>query len=104
MKLFTCPGCGLRLHFENVVCTRCGVTLGFIPEETLLTAFEAAGDGAWTRTADGRRYRTCANSLEHQVCNWMVAQENEIFCVACCLNRTIPDLSQSKSRALWHRL
>lgn len=104
MKLFTCPGCGLRLHFENVVCTRCGVTLGFVPEETLLTAFEAAGDGAWTRAGDGRRYRTCANSTEHQVCNWMVAEENETFCVACRLNRTIPDLSQSKSRALWHRL
>ena len=64
----------------------------------------ALNDSLSFRTADGRRYRTCANSLEHQVCNWMVAQENEIFCVACCLNRTIPDLSQSKSRALWHRL
>ncbi len=105
MRLFTCPGCENLVYFENVACVRCGVTLGFMPEEQVMAAFAAAGDGAWTRVGEDRRYRMCANYAEHAVCNWMVgADDPEPLCVACRLNRTIPDLSVAANKPLWRTL
>ena len=47
----------------------------------------------------------CQNYSEAQVCNWMVPADNrEAMCIACRLNRTIPDLSQPYHRACWSRL
>jgi len=105
MKLFTCAGCGNLVYFENVACTRCGALLGFVPEELTMGAFEAAGDGTWTRMGDGRGYRTCANYAEHAACNWMLAAgEPESLCTACRLNRTIPDLGIEHNHELWQAL
>jgi hypothetical protein len=103
VKLFTCSGCGNLVYFENVSCTRCGATLGFVPEETTMAAFEAAGPRAWKRTGGDRLYRMCENYAEHAVCNWTVpAEGDEAFCAACRLNRTIPDLGVAGNRPLWH--
>ncbi|HRP95008.1 MAG TPA: putative zinc-binding peptidase [Rhodocyclaceae bacterium] len=105
MRLFYCSGCGQRLYFENVVCTRCGAALGFLPGTLRLAALEAAEDGAWRAQDDGRRYRKCANYADHAVCNWMVAADgDEAFCAACRLNRTIPDLGVEGNRELWQTL
>ena len=51
MKLFTCSGCGQLVYFENVACTRCGATLGFVAEETTMDAF-TAGEGGVVLTDD----------------------------------------------------
>lgn len=105
MRLFTCSGCGHRLYFENVACTRCGATLGFVPDSLRLEALEATGDGTWRTHHDPRRYRLCANYADHAVCNWMVgADGDEDFCRACRLDRTIPDLGVERNRALWQTL
>ena len=55
MHVFTCQNCGQLLHFENVVCMRCGMTLGFLPPALTLSALDLAPSGDhWTR-AGGRR-------------------------------------------------
>lgn len=105
MKLFTCSRCDNLVYFENAACLRCGAMLGFVPHDISLAAFEAAGDGIWKRVGDDRHYRMCANYADHAVCNWMVeADSDETFCVACRLNRTIPDLSVAANKPLWQTL
>jgi hypothetical protein len=105
MKLYDCACCGNLLYFENVACTRCGAVLGFVPEDTALTAFEPGAPGEWLRLGNGRRYRMCTNYVVHAVCNWMVeAGQGDAFCVACRLNHTIPDLRVAGNLTRWHTL
>jgi len=101
MKLFECQNCGKPLYFENTKCESCGLRLGYLPKQEVVTALEAA-DGVWSAlAAQGERYRFCANA-EHDVCNWLVpAEDNEIFCAACRHNRTIPDLTDPENLVHW---
>ncbi|GAA0880082.1 putative zinc-binding peptidase [Algoriphagus jejuensis] len=49
-------------------------------------------------------YRYCKNH-EFSVCNWLIpAAHDEEFCVACALNRTIPDLSDQENFKKWQKL
>src|SRR5262245_52576706 len=69
MKLFECQNCGQPLYFENTKCESCGLRLGYLPKQEVITALEAA-DGVWSAlAAQGEHYRFCANA-EHDVCNW----------------------------------
>lgn len=108
MKLFTCSACNHTVYFHNVACTQCGASLGFVPEVLQLMAFDRSDDGLWhplDADRDQSAYRPCANYVEHSACNWMVAADaNNRLCVACDLNRTIPDLSIARNRLLWQRL
>lgn len=110
MELFTCGACGQTVYFHNVQCVRCGRRLGFSPDRMALRAFEPA-DGHWVPMAAGEAagedepYDLCANYHEHDACNWMVpAGSKHSLCLACRLNRTIPDLSIARNRTLWLRL
>jgi hypothetical protein len=106
MRLYDCASCGNLLYFENVSCVRCGAVLGFLTDRMALVALQEADDGLWRPVGGGeRRYRMCANYVEHGVCNWTVeANSGEPFCVACRLNRTIPDLGVAEHKPLWARL
>ncbi|HRQ56786.1 MAG TPA: putative zinc-binding peptidase [Azoarcus taiwanensis] len=105
MRLFSCGHCGQRLYFENVSCTRCGASLGFLPSELTLVSLDATGDGLWRPHGRETTYRMCANYEQHAVCNWMVrADDSHAFCEACRLNRTIPDLSVCGNLDLWRAL
>ena len=71
MKLFECQNCGQPLYFENTKCESCGLRLGYLPHQEVVTALEEA-DGGWRALAgEGELYRFCANA-EHDVCNWLV--------------------------------
>ncbi len=103
MRIFTCQNCGQLLHFENTVCMRCGMALGFLPEQLVLSALTAEGD-AVTAMADGGHWRLCHNAGQ-ALCNWLVpADGNSTFCPACALNHTIPDLSQPGNPERWQAL
>lgn len=73
-----------------------------------VSALEAAGNNRWRvlgENAGTGFYRMCANYAEENVCNWMVAEQDQVpFCSACGLNDTIPDLSDGANRTLWYRL
>lgn len=105
MKLFRCSACQTPAYFDNTACTACGTALGFAPEAMAMGAIDEAGTARVQTQGDERRYGRCANYRHEGVCNWLVAQEDGAdFCLACRLNRTIPDLSVPGNRVLWERL
>ena len=104
MQLFECRNCGQTLHFENTVCGRCGLRLGFAaPRRELLSLREDGGIWRDVRDPD-RAWRFCANAA-HEACNWVVpAGGREAFCEACRHNRTIPDLTVPGNLDRWRRV
>jgi hypothetical protein len=105
MRLFACQSCSQMVYFENVSCTRCEAVLGFAPDALLINALTAGDDGIWQPIGGGRRYRHCANRLQYDVSNWLVpADDPEPYCIACRLDRTIPDLGVEGNSVLWRRL
>jgi hypothetical protein len=90
MKLFACPVCGNRLYFENAQCLACRTAVAFAPEETRFVAI--GGDAPRCRNAD-----ECD-------CNWTGALRHDGYCLACALNRTIPDLAVYGNRDRWARI
>jgi hypothetical protein len=104
MRIFKCQSCSQLVYFENTVCTRCGNELGFDPAtmELVSGTFEDgllhAGDGS------GRTWRRCENARE-DACNWLIpADAEQPLCIACALNRTIPDISVPENKALWQNI
>ncbi|HMJ89066.1 MAG TPA: putative zinc-binding peptidase [Candidatus Acidoferrum sp.] len=108
MKTFYCDGCGSLVFFENIQCLKCQRTLGFIPELLDLSALEAADQYCWRALAtsgENRLYRLCANSQEHQVCNWLVPVDDaEPHCQSCRLNEVIPNLADPANKERWFKL
>lgn len=104
MQLFKCQNCQQVLYFENTTCEKCGLRLGYLPEQGVLSAVKPDGPN-WVALANSKaRYRFCANWEDH-ACNWMVdAGEGEAFCRACRHNRTIPDLSSPENHRDWQKI
>ncbi len=90
MRTFRCD-CGNQVYFENTECLACGHRLGFMPSTLTMGDMNTPG---WT---------PCGNYEYEQVCNWLV-DDGHAFCVACRLNRVIPNLSSSWNRLLWARI
>lgn len=90
---FNCQ-CGNILFFENTACVRCGTEVGY-----------DCGTNSMLAIQPENGVRRCHNGLQHQVCNWVVANgaEGEL-CPACQLNRTIPDLSMVENLENWRQL
>lgn len=110
MKLFTCQTCGQLLYFENTHCERCGHALGYFWPEAELLTLAGEENSVWRvlrRTGTGepvQRVRYCANRA-HNVCNWLLpADSADSFCLACDLNRTIPNLAQGENLLRWQTL
>jgi hypothetical protein len=90
MRQFRCPNCGQRVYFENYFCERCKTPLSFDAHQMTLVAQNGARD--------------CANR-QHLACNWAVdADAAGNFCLACKLNRTVPNLSEPGHLVLWQRI
>jgi hypothetical protein len=102
VKTFKCGGCANTVYFENVQCLRCGHALGFRPDRLEMATL--APDGSLLREprrGARTRMRYCANEA-HGVCNWLVrADAPTPFCMACALNRTIPNLSDPANLRAW---
>jgi hypothetical protein len=108
--------CGRPVFFRNSVCLACNTPLGYEPHlrqvYPLVPAEEPNPDGAlWQLAIDGStaKYRRCTNLDTAAGCNWLVS-ETELetnprqMCIACRLNRTIPDLTIAENGVLWSRL
>jgi hypothetical protein len=103
MKLFECQSCGQPLYFENTRCESCGLQLGYLPSKEAVTALKEDNEGL-RALADSNLYRYCGNR-RHDVCNWLIpADSAESYCVACCHNRTIPDLSLLANATNWRKI
>jgi hypothetical protein len=107
VKLFTCTHCGQVLYFENSRCEKCQYPLGFEAQQLQLRPLVAQPDGRTyhlygARAHEASTYTYCQNH-QHDVCNWLVPTDSATpFCMACDLNRTIPDLSQPGFLQRWH--
>ena len=98
MRNFRCE-CGERVFFDNSRCLRCGLELGFLPDQRCIGSLKPTGTGYSTAFGD---YRKCENYSEQSVCNWMIPEADpEALCEACRLNNVIPDLSSDENRQLW---
>jgi hypothetical protein len=90
MKLFACPNCAQPLYFENTVCLACGSKVLYEPGAA---AFILADENSFA----------CLNAEECE-CNWSAGGEGQGYCLACSLNRTIPDLTIGGNRERWIRV
>lgn len=108
MRTFHCDHCEQPVLFENVACVQCGHTLAFLPDVMTLGSLDPLDDTRWTSPradAAERRYRLCANYVQHQVCNWAVADDDpDPLCRSCRLTRVVPDLRDEQHRTAWFRL
>ena len=108
MRNFACPTCESKVFFANVSCVNCDTALGFNPETlsmSVATGSEPApGHQPGPETGIGASLHYCANSV-HDACNWLVSDSpSDTFCVACKLNRTIPNLTEPGSLEAWQQL
>ncbi len=111
MKLFKCNHCGQPVYFENYFCVRCNASLGFHPQKMDLIALQPADDNSFVISAgneknkiNGTRYKYCINK-QYNVCNWLLPYASEgQYCIACNLNRIIPDLNQPDHLEKWARI
>ena len=105
MRIFYCNHCDHRVFFDNVRCTSCGSMLAYLPDEQTIGVLLPQADATYFTLANERRYRLCQNAIEHALCTWAVPiDEGQIFCRACRLNETIPDLSQAEAKEAWASL
>jgi hypothetical protein len=107
MKPFKCA-CGVTTYFDNNLCLACGRTLGFdLETRSVLPLAPPDPDGVCRQ--DGgpeesawRRFRRCANGVQYNVCNWLVAAyAPSPYCRACELNDVIPNLDVPRNLGRW---
>ncbi|WP_372755322.1 putative zinc-binding metallopeptidase [Mariniflexile sp.] len=95
MKVFECPNCESPVFFENTICKNCNTALGYNP---YFDAFEIPNNN------QSNFSKLCTNEA-WGVCNWLVdANQNKEFCLACSLNRTVPDRTSNENFEKWKRL
>ena len=93
MQRFTCE-CGNILFFGSSRCLKCDSDAGFDPQA-----------GVMVRLRPGSRMKLCGNGRSHGVCNWVLpADAPAVLCIACQMNRTIPDLHEGRNAMLWGRM
>jgi hypothetical protein len=103
-RAFRCE-CDSPIFFRNSQCLNCHAQLGYEPVVGDLRALHSGTvPNSWRPIGDDieRDYRRCANFDSPVGCNWLVAAEDPVdLCMACRLNRTIPDLADEDNRHYW---
>lgn len=103
-RAFRCR-CARPVFFHNSECLACRTMLGFVPARRTLLPLRPDGDG-WRVFGDGEgpRFARCGN-FRIAGCNWMIDErDGATLCVACRLNRVIPDQSVESNRIAWRRI
>ncbi|KPX29486.1 Uncharacterized protein ALO57_04213 [Pseudomonas coronafaciens pv. oryzae] len=106
-KVWQCT-CGQSVFFPNSQCLACSAALGYLPEQGRVATLEAGPAPTVWRLSDepgAGLYRRCANLDTAAACNWLFPEHNAgEFCVACSLNRTIPDQSIAENGDRWRKV
>lgn len=104
MQLFTCSHCGQPVYFDNTFCAHCGNQLGFDAIGLKMVSLSVDADGHLAEQSTGQYFHYCQNH-QHDVCNWVIPDEDPAtFCLACALNRTIPDINQHEYLDRWKKI
>jgi hypothetical protein len=111
--------CGRPVFFRNSVCLACRTPLGYEPQlrqvfplVPAMPVTPGAEPEAWEIASEevgAGKYLRCANLESPAACNWLIGEQEmagnpRLFCIACRLNRTIPDLTDPENGVLWGRL
>jgi hypothetical protein len=104
MAIRACPACAHQLSFESRACEGCLRTVAFDPAGDRFCAYDPQAL-AWIGTGGPRAdLRPCRNTALG-ACNWLRSADSaDDRCLACRLNRTIPDLSVPGVLARWIRI
>jgi hypothetical protein len=105
-RTYACGVCGSHVFFDNTQCLTCRSALGYLPDEGRVAALQPGPQpGTWL--VDGRNdlLKFCANRDSPAACNWMMFARNpQSLCIACRLNRTIPNLDDADNVRYWARI
>lgn len=95
MKAFKCSNCNNPLYFDNTSCEECGWYVGYSLQKNELISIDPK---------HSKDYLYCKN-YQHNTCNWLVDDTDDgLFCDACKLNRTIPNLKYPNALSDWYLL
>lgn len=114
LRAFRCL-CSAPVFFRNSGCLRCGRALGYDPAQRLLLALDVRGEvlvearpASSLHLRSARVFHRCANAVSAASCNWLVpdeerngAGERPLFCIACRVNRVIPDQTVADNQRDW---
>src|SRR5215471_20882584 len=95
--------CGTAIFFRNTQCLTCKSPVGYLPDTQSLVALDPGSEPNTIRT-DGcaGAFKYCGNRETPALCNWLVdASDPNALCIACRLNRTIPDLADADNARYW---
>ncbi|AZD84831.1 MULTISPECIES: zinc-binding metallopeptidase family protein [Pseudomonas] len=106
-KVWLCR-CGQSLFFRNSQCLACLAALGYQPEQSRLSSLQPGPEvDTWLLDVDPQAglFRRCANLDTPAACNWLLpAYGAGTLCMACRLNRTIPDLGVVENPERWRKV
>jgi hypothetical protein len=98
--------CGPPIFFRNTQCLNCRAQLGYLTDSQKLVALEPGPEpGTWRVDGRKRLYKSCGNRETPALCNWLLeARDPNPRCIACRLNRTIPDLDDADNARYWGKI
>ena len=101
-RTFSCR-CGNHLFFRNSLCLGCKAPLGYLPGEAELVPLDPGPQpGTWAAGSGRPSQKYCGNRETPALCNWMLAADDpRSLCIACRLNRTIPNLADEDNARYW---
>ncbi|MCH7817429.1 MAG: putative zinc-binding metallopeptidase, partial [Proteobacteria bacterium] len=85
---------------ENPQCLRCGNPVGYDPGSANM--YPLADD--LLQDSGTAPLKLCKNSADYGVCNWLVSNPKNSYCISCELNHTIPNLMAPGRRRWWQSL
>ena len=104
MQIFQCDNCSHPVYFDNNICLKCHNTLGFDSKKLKMVSLRRNPENNLIETSTGNTYHYCKNH-EHDVCNWVISDnEASQVCIACSLNRIIPDISRPEYLQRWKKI
>ncbi|HTU27268.1 MAG TPA: putative zinc-binding metallopeptidase [Pirellulales bacterium] len=98
--------CGRPIFFRNSLCLGCQSPLAFEPDiQQVCTLLPDEQPDTWiasiSKESDSR-WRRCGNFDTPAGCNWLVpVTDEELLCISCRLNRTIPQLDDADNQNWW---
>jgi hypothetical protein len=101
-RTFFCR-CGNHVFFGNSLCLGCQAPLGYMPGDARLVPLDPGPQpGTWTVDGGEAPQKYCGNRETAARCNWMLAADDpNPLCIACRLNRTIPNLDDEDNARYW---
>ncbi len=115
-RSYHCGNCDKPIFLRNSLCLNGGTVAGYEPERrTMVSLLPTETEAVWEIVGEpGARAMRCANLDTAAACNWLIDanpdgsfdKPNQYpgFCLACSLNRMVPDQSIDRNQELWRRI